>query len=338
MAGIGIVAIGRNEGTRFQQCLESFKSLELDFTFVYVDSGSTDNSVNYARAAGYAVVELDTSIPFTAARARNAGVNFLKEMQPDLAYIQFIDGDCQIDTKWLSTAMETLDKETELAVVCGRRAEIKPDASLYNLLIDKEWDTPIGYAKACGGDAMYRASAFFDVNGFNDSIIAGEEPELCYRLRKQGWKIKRIDESMTYHDAALYSFGAWWKRAERYGHAAFEGAWRYGREPERYYIPQVRGIVLWGGILPVGMLLLGFVSTPLLTAPLFLLLVQWLRLTRYFVATGNTAQLARKRAGLTLVCKLAEFKGGCRFIKNKLLGRRSQIIEYKGVSLEDSAK
>ena len=329
MDGLGIVAIGRNEGTRFQQCLESFKSLDLDFTFVYVDSGSTDNSVQYAKEAGYAVVELDTTIPFTAARARNAGVNFLKETQPELSYIQFIDGDCQIDAKWLSTAMETLDEETELAVVCGRRAEIKPDASLYNLLIDKEWDTPIGYAKACGGDAMYRASAFFDVNGFNDSIIAGEEPELCYRLRKQGWKIKRIDESMTYHDAALYSFGAWWKRAERYGHAAFEGAWRYGRESEHYYVKEVAGIIAWGGGLPLIFIASGFYYFPLLAVPVSMGLLQWNRLSSYFKSTGNPPDVATKRAGLTLICKIAEMKGGLRFLINKILGKRNEIIEYK---------
>ncbi len=329
MAGLAIVAIGRNEGTRFQKCLESFKSVNLDFTFVYVDSGSTDNSVQHANETGYAVVELDTTTPFTAARARNAGVNFLKEMQPDLAYIQFIDGDCQIDAKWLSTAMETLDKEPELAVVCGRRAEIKPDASLYNLLIDKEWDTPIGYAKACGGDAMYRASAFFDVNGFNDSIIAGEEPELCYRLRKQGWKIKRIDEAMTYHDAALYSFGAWWKRAERYGHAAFEGAWRYGRESEHYSVREVAGIIAWGCGLPLLIIAAGLYYFPLLALPVSISLFQWFRLTSYFKSTGNRPEIATKRAGLTLICKIAEMKGGLRFVLNKILGKRNKIIEYK---------
>lgn len=338
MTTLGIVAIGRNEGTRFQQCLESFKSLKLDFTFVYVDSGSTDNSVQHAKDAGYAVVELDTSIPFTAARARNAGVNYLKESMPALTYIQFVDGDCQMDSDWLAKAVDELNNEPSLAVVCGRRTEIKPEASLYNLLIDKEWDTPIGYAKACGGDAMYRASAYLDVNGFNDSVIAGEEPELCYRLRQAGWKIKRMDAAMTYHDAALYSFGAWWKRAERYGHAAFEGAWRYGNSAERFYVPQVRGIVLWGGTLPLFVILVAVIKLPLVLVPITLAVLQWFRLTQYFTKKDNNPVLARKRAALTLVCKLAEFKGGCRFIKNKLLGKKSQIIEYKGVSSEGAGK
>lgn len=196
-------------------------------------------------------------------------------------------------------------------------------------LIDKEWDTPIGYAKACGGDAMYRASAFFDVNGFNDSIIAGEEPELCYRLRKQGWKIKRIDESMTYHDAALYSFGAWWKRAERYGHAAFEGAWRYGRESEHYYVKEVAGIIAWGGGLPLIFIASGFYYFPLLAVPVSMGLLQWNRLSSYFKSTGNPPDVATKRAGLTLICKIAEMKGGLRFLINKILGKRNEIIEYK---------
>lgn len=255
MDNIGIVAIGRNEGERFQKCLSSFKSLSIDFIFVYVDSGSTDNSVQNAIDAGYAVVELDTSIPFTAARARNAGVNYLKQHVSKLSFIQFVDGDCQVDASWIDLALKTLSDEPDLAAVCGRRSEINPNASVYNKLIDIEWDTPVGYAKACGGDALYRATPFLEVNGFNESIIAGEEPELCYRLRQQGWKIKRIDAAMTYHDAALYLFSAWWKRAERYGHAAFEGAWRYGKEKERYYVKEVRGIFLWGALLPLALIL-----------------------------------------------------------------------------------
>lgn len=68
---VAAVAIGRNEGARLVACLESMVG-RVD-PIIYVDSGSTDNSVAEARARGAEVVELDMSIPFTAARARNAG-------------------------------------------------------------------------------------------------------------------------------------------------------------------------------------------------------------------------------------------------------------------------
>ncbi|MCQ8847334.1 glycosyltransferase family 2 protein [Alteromonas stellipolaris] len=328
---IGIVAIGRNEGERFQKCLSSFKSLSIDFTFVYVDSGSTDNSVQNAIDAGYAVVELDTSIPFTAARARNAGVNYLKQHVSKLSFIQFVDGDCQVDASWIDLALKTLNDEPDLAAVCGRRSEINPNASVYNKLIDIEWDTPVGYAKACGGDALYRATPFLEVNGFNESIIAGEEPELCYRLRHHGWKIKRIDAAMTYHDAALYLFSAWWKRAERYGHAAFEGAWRYGKTDERYEVAQVRGIILWGCAFPVLLALSLLIGLLPFFVVLGLGLTQLLKLALRFnsSSSGENRVNPTFRAGLTMLCKIAEFKGGCLYLKNKLVGKKNELIEYK---------
>ena len=64
---IGVVAIGRNEGDRLRVCLTS--ALRDSNHVVYVDSGSTDGSVAMVRELGATVVELDLSIPFTAARA-----------------------------------------------------------------------------------------------------------------------------------------------------------------------------------------------------------------------------------------------------------------------------
>ena len=68
---VGVVAIGRNEGERLDKCSESV--IGRTTPVVYVDSGSADGSVSKARRAGSDVVELDARIPFTAARARNAG-------------------------------------------------------------------------------------------------------------------------------------------------------------------------------------------------------------------------------------------------------------------------
>ena len=43
------------------------------------------------------------------------------------------------------------------------------------------------------------------VGGFRDDLIAGEEPELCVRLRAAGWRIWRLLESdMAFHDAAMF--------------------------------------------------------------------------------------------------------------------------------------
>ncbi len=182
--------IGRNEGKRFVRCLDSL--LGRVNPIVYVDSGSTDGSIEYAREHGVEVVELDSSIPFTAARARNAGLDRAQELTPDAELVMFVDGDCEVNPEWLTTAERFLDEHEDYAVVCGRRRERHPGASVYNYLCDVEWNTPVGDARGCGGDAVMRVRAFTAVGGFNASLIAGEEPELCVRLRAAGWKIRRL--------------------------------------------------------------------------------------------------------------------------------------------------
>ena len=240
---IGLVAIGRNEGERLRRCLES-GSKQINH-LVYVDSGSTDGSVELARRLGTEVVELDMSRPFTAARARNEGFARLKSLVPGLEFVQFIDGDCELDSGWIEAAVAQLRTQARAAAVCGRRRERFPEASVYNRLCDIEWDTPIGRTNACGGDALMRVAAFEQVNGFNQEIIAGEDDELCIRLRSQGWEIWRIDAAMTLHDAAMTRFTQWWKRNVRSGHNFAERFHRHGRSPERPGLREVVSNIVW---------------------------------------------------------------------------------------------
>src|SRR5262249_40027051 len=151
--------IGRNEGRRLVDCLESLKP-NAAATIIYVDSGSTDGSVPAAEASGAVIVSLDPKIPFTTARARNEGFAKLLQLKPDTQFVQFVDGDCGLEPTWLHTALNFLRDRNDVAVVCGRRRERYPERSLYNRLCDIEWDTPVGEAKACGGDSLIRVSIF----------------------------------------------------------------------------------------------------------------------------------------------------------------------------------
>ena len=98
----GVVVIGRNEGERLRRCLESV--IRDVGHVVYVDSASTDDSVAMARAIGADVIDLDMRVPFCAARARNAGYERIVECHPELRYVQFIDGDCDMTAGWMGTA------------------------------------------------------------------------------------------------------------------------------------------------------------------------------------------------------------------------------------------
>ncbi|MCC7383745.1 MAG: glycosyltransferase [Deltaproteobacteria bacterium] len=327
MSDLGCVLIGRNEGERLVRCLDSVTGRAAHV--VYVDSGSTDGSVDRALERGAEVVELDKTIPFTAARARNAGFEALRAARPAIDFVQFVDGDCEVVAGWLEGARAVLLARPELAVVCGRRRERAPEASIYNRLMDLEWDTPVGEATACGGDAMMRARAFEAVGGFDATLIAGEEPELCFRLREQGWKIERLDREMTRHDAAMSRFDQWWKRTVRSGYAFAEGAWMHGRSPERYRVRETLRILFW--TLGIPALAVGG-AVPTLGASLLLSAGYPLVVARTFARTrrpGVPDEAALAYALFTALGKLPELQGVLRFTRLRLRGQKAALIEYK---------
>lgn len=319
-ARVDSVVIGRNEGVLLAACLASLQGQVR--RIVYVDSGSTDGSPEMARAAGAEVVALDMDRPFTAARARNAGLKALSAQPakvPPPEFVQFVDGDCELRPDWIDRAARFLDENLRAAVVCGRRRERFPQASVYNALIDTEWNTPVGEARACGGDALMRHDPVAAIGGYREDLIAGEEPELCLRLRARGWTIWRIDAEMTWHDARILHFHQWWRRTERAGHAFAEGDARFSTPSAPHWRREVRRIWLWGVVLPAAALL-GALIHP---AALLLLLAYPLQVARL------TPRLGWRAAVFNVLGKLPEAVGALRFHLNRRRGRRTGLIEYR---------
>lgn len=311
-ATVDAVVIGRNEGARLLACLAALEGRVR--RLVYVDSGSTDGSVAAATAAGAEVVALDMAQPFTAARARNAGLSHLASDPPD--FVQMVDGDCALQPGWISAALAAFAAHPAAVVVCGRRRERFAQASVYNALADREWDTPIGPARACGGDALMRYAAVQAVGGYDPGLIAGEEPDLCLRLRAKGGEIWRIDAEMTLHDAAMTQFSQWWRRAVRAGHAFAEGCARHGFD---HWGLETRRALIWGAGLPMAIVLLG------LWHP-----AGWLLALAY---PAQVIRLARRGGwawGLfSVIGKFAEARGALGFYASRLRGQRRGLIEYK---------
>ncbi len=319
---IGIVIIGRNEGERFQNCIRSLEGVS--DRVVYVDSGSTDNSVNWAKDAGFQVETLPADRPFTAARARNAGYRRLVQQFPDTVFIQFMDGDCQLDASWLKVGLDYLENHPDVAVAFGRRREQFPDATIYNTMCDLEWNTPIGERQECGGDCLVRRAAFDEAGGYRDDLIAGEEPEMCLRLREKGWRIWRLDAEMTLHDADLQRFSQWWKRSVRAGHAFAEVSWRHRNSPNRIWLRNVLRAILWGAGLPTVTLVAGIFHPAFLL--LFLLYpLQLVRLILRSIRAGHPAGIGF----FEVLGKFAELQGVLNFLWNRLGMGTIKIIEYK---------
>ena len=320
---VGAVVIGRNEGERLVACLHSLS--QLGQQIVYVDSGSTDASITNAHSCNATVVALDLSKPFTAARARNTGAARLLALYPHLKYIQFVDGDCAVDINWLINAQAFLDKNSHIAVASGRRRERFPENSIYNMQCNHEWDTPTGEAKACGGDCLIRVEAFNTVSGYRECLIAGEEPEMCLRLRKLGWKIWRLDVEMTLHDANILHFKQWWKRNQRSGYAYAQGAYLHGKTPEKHWVKETMRAAIWGVLLPLIIIITTIFKVYYAVLLVALYALQWVRIAYKNRALPNSYQIAT----LLVISKFAEGLGLMMFWKNQLLGQRGALIEYK---------
>jgi GT2 family glycosyltransferase len=306
------------------RCLQSL--IKNAAVVVYADSGSTDDSIQSARRVGAIVVQLDNQLAFTAARARNAGFQKLQKLAPELQFVQFVDGDCELDPAWPEKAIALLTSDTKVAAVCGRRREQFPEKSIYNWLCEQEWQGPVGEVQSFGGDVMMRTDALESVGGYRDHLIAGEEPELCVRLRTAGWRIWRLGEEMTSHDAAMTHFGQWWRRSLRAGYAFAQGAYLHGASPERFWVWEARRAWLFGIWLPITCLALG------LLFPRW----GWIALSIYPL---HLLQKAIRGSGpLKHRCRLALFYvlvmfpqglGQIKFLLDRMLGREVHIIEYK---------
>jgi len=320
---IGAVVIGRNEGQRLVTCLKSLIS-SLDH-IVYVDSGSSDNSLQEAADLGVETISLDMSIPFTAARARNEGAQYLLSHFVELDYIQFIDGDCEMQSQWVGAAVHFLNEHADYAVASGRRRERFPEHSIYNQLCDIEWNTPVGDALACGGDALIRIEAYKQVNGYRNDLIAGEEPEMCFRLRETNWKIRRLDEEMTLHDAAITKLSQWWSRTVRTGYAFALGSSIHGQSDERYWVKESQRILVWGIFIPISIVLLMFYS-PVFLGLWFVYLVQIVRVS---LSRPDLSRIKFYWAVSVVFGKLAEACGLLRFWADRLRNKKIKIIEYK---------
>lgn len=330
---IGIVVIGRNEGERLKKCL--YAVCNNTGRVVYVDSGSIDGSVEFAKSLAVEVVSLDISYPFTMARARNTGFKRLIKIAPDTNLVQFVDGDSELLPGYLEAAALFLQKHDGVAIVVGRCIERFPEATIFNRLCDIEWSKEIGEIKSCGGSMMVRSKAFLSAGMFNDGMIAGEEPELCLRIRNQGGKIYRIDCDMVLHDAAIFKLSQWWYRAVRGGHAFAEGAAIHWKSKESHKVREVLSAFFWGAVIPgfiVGCFVLSAWWPWAITGVAlgcFSYAALAFKINNLMRSKGYNSFDARLYAIFCVVAKAPIMIGICKYWVNRILGKTSRIIEYK---------
>jgi GT2 family glycosyltransferase len=328
---VGVVVIGRNEGDRLLRCLDSLQVAGIaPQRIVYVDSGSTDGSVERVKARGIETLVLEP--PFTAAKGRNAGIRHLLQRHEGLFALQFVDGDCEYFPAWVDVASRALGEDPTIAAVTGVQHERRPDATVYNLLCEVEWTGVLGEIDSFAGNVMVRVSALRDTEAatgtfYDPDLIAGEDPEFSIRIRKTtGLRVVRIDEPICLHDVDMTALSQWWKRNVRAGHAYAQVSRLHGDAPLHFWKRETRSNWLWGAVLPL--------AAPPLVGPAYMSLF-W-RVYRDARARGLDAKAARVYAFFTTVGKVPQALGQAKYWWNELRGKKSGIIEYKSSSSSPS--
>ncbi len=317
---IAAIVIGRNEGARLERCLTSLVG-QVD-QLIYVDSGSRDDSVAFARSVGADVVELSDDSPFTAARARATGFDALAT---GVEIVQFVDGDCEVVPGWLRAGAQALADKPDLGLVTGWRSELYRDASVYNALCDVEWHRPAGPIRSCGGDMMVRVAAYKAAGGYRADVIAAEDDEFCLRLGKAGWGLERLPVDMTRHDAAMTRFSQWWQRAVRSGH----GFAQVGALHPEFFVAERRRVWLYGAILPL-LFAVGVLLAPALALAVFAVyILSYLRAMHGLWMGGLPLGEAAHHALFLSLSKFPNLIGMATFHLRRLRGADMNIIEYK---------
>ena len=327
---VSVVVIGRNEGERLRRCLESVAQMNhptFDFEILYVDSGSTDDSIALAKELGATVIALHPERP-SAALGRNAG---WRAALGDT--ILFLDGDTILNPDFVSAALLHLG-DLEVAVVWGHRRELYPEKSIYIRVLDLDWIYAPGFTLYCGGDALFRHSVLAATGGFDETLIAGEEPELCRRIAALGFKILHIDHPMTGHDLAITRWRQYWKRSTRAGHAYAEVSQRLDASGQTFWADEVRrnrnrALTL------IALCLLGLLGSILLRS-----LWPALAVLLFFTAISlRSALKARWKSSdpLTLFLygihshlqQIPIYYGQFQYRWNRRKGKRVRLLEYK---------
>lgn len=242
---VSFVVIGYNEGKHLGACLESVRECALAddrFELIFVDGGSTDDSLRIAKASGADAI-LGGDKQRRAAENRNLGLEAARGR-----YVQFLDGDMQLAPGWPLHALKILESHPEVACVSGVLRERRENVFYEALQID--WETPEGYALYCGGAAMWRRDVLRELGGWPEDVRYGEEPYLCWRMRNETeYKVYHLGERMADHDLAYTGFLDYVKRTVRVGETYAEIAERCRNSADPFWSAEESSSLRWGMLL-----------------------------------------------------------------------------------------
>ncbi len=236
---VSVIVCTYNGERTIRDCLEGLPKLDYpNFEVIVVNDGSTDAT---AAIVGEYGVRLINTRKGGLAAARNCG---LEAATGDI--VAYIDDDAWPDPSWLTYLAATFLRTTR-AGVCGpnlsppEQGSIAagvanaPGGPIHVLLTDDEAE----HIPGC--NMAFRKTCLQAIGGFDPQFrVAGDDVDVCWRLRQQGWTLCFSPGAMVWH-RRRNSVGAYWRQQRGYGEAEalLERKW-----PERY---NLAGHLSWAG-------------------------------------------------------------------------------------------
>jgi GT2 family glycosyltransferase len=190
-----------------------------DYKIIIADNNSTDDSVEFVRQ-NYTQIDI---ISFNSNFGYAKGYA-LALPQIDTEYYVLLNSDVEVTSDWIEPIVHLMDKNPEIAAVmpkilsyynrnffeyagaaggfidkygfpfCQGRilAEVEKDINQYNSPKEIFW--------ASGACMFLRSSAYSQTGGLDGDFFAHmEEIDLCWRLKRLGYKIYYCPDSVVYH-------------------------------------------------------------------------------------------------------------------------------------------
>jgi GT2 family glycosyltransferase len=208
-ADISFIIPVRNDAARLDRCLKSILNTRTTSTIelIVADNGSTDRSVAVARQYGAMVLILaDLTVSELRNRASSAASG---------GVLAFVDADHEIGPEWIEAALDAL-----------RDARVGAVGALYTAPVGSWVQSAYGALRGNtvgrtdavwlgSGNLVIRRDAFEAVNGFDASLEACEDVDLCQKLRAAEWRVLADERLHSIHFGDPATLGALF-RAERW--------------------------------------------------------------------------------------------------------------------------